>query len=146
MIPSTEGQTDGRTDKNLGLTNVHLNGSNLYTPQTQEGKVQMKPILLHLIPLIFVYMLLWCHKRFPGGLNWQGKTSICDEIPEKPGISFPASSQDHGGRGEAGWQPGTALPLWQRCCRRISTVLPLVNMLESMNLLDTLRHSRGKYR
>ena len=41
------------------------------------------------------------------------------------------------GRGSTALPLGTALPLWQRCYRRISTVLPLVNTLESMDLPDT---------
>ena len=47
-------------------------------------------------------------------------------------------------RGEAGRRAltlGTVLPLWQRYCHRISTALPLINTLESINLLDTPRRS-----
>ena len=54
------------------------------------------------------------------------------------------------GRGRATLPLGTVLLLQQRYCRRISTALPLVNTLESMDLY--LTHSvvpsqlRGKYR
>ena len=45
------------------------------------------------------------------------------------------------GRGRAVLPLGTVLPMWQRYCRRISAVLPLVNTLESINLPDTPRRS-----
>ena len=54
-------------------------------------------------------------------------------------VLYYSTVQIHGGRGRTALPLGTALPLWQRRYRRMSTVLPLVNTLESMDLPDTPR-------
>ena len=71
---------------------------------------------------------LWCHCN--GCSRWKCRTAW-----QKGNDAWAR------GRGRTAQPLGTALPLWQRCYRRISTVLPRVNTLESMDLPDTPRRS-----